>query len=69
MQETWVRSLYKKDSLEKEMATHSGGFAWKIPCTEEPSGLQSLESRRCTKTKTEIILFISLFLSITFQYS
>ena len=29
MQETRVRSLGWKDPLEKEMATHSGIFAWK----------------------------------------
>ena len=29
MRETWVRSL------EKEMATHSGTLAWKIPWIEE----------------------------------
>ena len=39
MQETWVQSLGREDSLEKEMATHSGSsiLAWKIPWTE---GLQ-----------------------------
>ena len=31
MQETWVRFLGWKDPLEKEMATHSGILAWKIP--------------------------------------
>ena len=40
-QETWVRSLGKEDPLEKEMATHSGILAWKIPRTELPSRLQS----------------------------
>ena len=29
-------------ALEKEMAPHSGNFAWKIPWTEEPGGLQSM---------------------------
>ena len=29
-----------EDPLEKEMATHSSIFAWKIPWTEEPGGLQ-----------------------------
>ena len=29
-------------SLEKEIATHCGIFAWEIPWTEEPGGLQSL---------------------------
>ena len=28
-----------KDSLEEEMATHSSILAWRIPGTEEPSGL------------------------------
>ena len=28
-----------EDPLEKEMATHSGILAWKIPQTEEPGGL------------------------------
>ena len=32
--------------LEKEMATHSSTLAWKIPWTEEPSRLQSMESQR-----------------------
>ena len=27
--------------LEEAMATHSSTLAWKIPCTEEPCGLQS----------------------------
>ena len=39
MQETWVGSLGREDSLEKEMATHSSTLAWKIPWTEEPGGL------------------------------
>ena len=30
-QEMWVRSLGRKDPLEKEMATHSSILAWKIP--------------------------------------
>ena len=35
-QETQVQSLGCEDPLEKEMATHSSIFAWKIPWTEEP---------------------------------
>ena len=31
MQEGWVRSLGLEDPLEKEMATHSGILAWRIP--------------------------------------
>ena len=41
-QETQVRSLCLKDSLEKEIATHSSTLAWEIPRTEEPGGLQSV---------------------------
>ena len=40
MRETWVRSLGREDSLEKEMATHSSILAWRIPWVEEPGGLQ-----------------------------
>ena len=45
MQETQVQSLGREDPLEKEMATHSGILAWKIPWREEP-GLQSMGSQR-----------------------
>ena len=41
MWETWVRSLGGENPLEKEMATHSGILAWRIPWTEELGGLQS----------------------------
>ena len=46
MQETWVRSLGREDPLEKEMATHSSTLAWKIPWTEEPDRLQSMQLQR-----------------------
>ena len=35
-----------EDPLEKGMATHSSFLAWRIPCTEEPGGLQSMGSQR-----------------------
>ena len=41
MQETWVRSLGREDSLEEGMATLSSILAWKTPWTEKPGGLQS----------------------------
>ena len=44
--EDQVRSLGWEDSLEKKMATHSSIFAWRIPWTEEPGGLQSMGSQR-----------------------
>ena len=46
MQETQVRSLGQEDPLEKGMATHSSILAWRIPLTEEPGGLQPMESQR-----------------------
>ena len=46
MQKTRVRSLGWEYSLEKGIATHSSIFAWKIPWTEEPGGLQSMGLQR-----------------------
>ena len=45
-QETWVRSLGREDSLEKEMATHSSILAWEIPWTEKPGGLQFMRLQK-----------------------
>ena len=48
----WVTSLslftftFHFHALEKEMATHSSILAWRIPGTEEPSGLPSVGSHR-----------------------
>ena len=44
--ETQIWSLGWEDPLEKEMATHSCILAWEIPWTEEPGGLQSMESQK-----------------------
>ena len=46
MWETRVRSLGWEDPLEKEVATHSSTFAWKIPWREERGRLQSVGSQR-----------------------
>ena len=32
--------------MEKAMATHSSTLAWRIPGTEEPVGLPSMESHK-----------------------
>ena len=34
------------DPLEEEMAAHSSILAWKIPCTEEPGRLPSMDPQR-----------------------
>ena len=46
MQEIWVQPLGWEDPLEMEIATHSSILDWEIPWTEEPGGLQSMESQR-----------------------
>ena len=46
MPETWVLSLGWEDPLEKGTATSSSILVWKIPWTEEPGKLQSMESQR-----------------------
>ena len=46
--ETGVQSLGGEDALEKEMATHSGILARRIPWTEEPGTLQSMGPQRVT---------------------
>ena len=54
MQETQVLSLGGEDSLEEDMATHSGILAWKISWTEELGGLQSIGSQRVRAHQTFI---------------
>ena len=46
MQETPVQILDQEYHLEEGMATHSSILAWRIPCIEEPGGLQSMELQR-----------------------
>ena len=45
MQETRAQSLGQKDPLKKGMVTHSSIPAWRIPWTEEPGGLQSMQCK------------------------
>ena len=46
MRKTWVQSLGWEDLLEKGMEAHSSILTWRIPWTEEPGELQSMESQR-----------------------
>ena len=59
MQETWVQSLGWEDPLEKEMATHSSTFAWKIPWTEEPGKLYIVHV--VTKSQTWVSDFTTVY--------
>ena len=45
VQKTWVRSLGWEDALEKGTATHSSILTWRIPWTEEPGGLQTMDQK------------------------
>ena len=51
---------YQTFATEKAMTPHSGTFAWKIPWTEEPGGLQSMGSQR---VRHDWATSLSLFLS------
>ena len=52
IQETQVRSLGRDNPLEKGITAHSSILAWRIPWTEEPDGLQSMESQGVAKSQT-----------------
>ena len=51
MQETWAQFLGQEVPLEKKMATHCSILPWEIPWTEEPGGLQSMESQELDTTQ------------------
>ena len=46
IQETWVQSPSREESLKEEMATHSSILAWDIPWTEELGRLSTMGSQR-----------------------
>ena len=58
----YINNVLNLFSREKEMAAHSSIFAWRIPWTEEPGGLQSMGLQRVrpncanTHTHTQICL-------------
>ena len=49
--ETRVQSLDQEDPVEKEMATHSGILAWRIPRTEKSGRLQYMGLQRADITE------------------
>ena len=62
----WVQSLGWEDSLEKEMAPHSSILAWKIPRTEDPGGLQSMQVPHThTHTPLKLIKYLHTQLCLT----
>ena len=65
-----VWSLGREDLLEEGTATHCSILAWRIPWTEEPGGLQSIESQRvghnCSNLAHTAYLSISLLVISSF---
>ena len=51
MHEAWVYSLGQEDHLEKEMATHSSIFAWRIPWTEGPGSYSPWDHKELDMTE------------------
>ena len=43
MQKPQEMQVHWEDLLEEGMATHASILAWRIPWTEKPGGLQSME--------------------------
>ena len=69
LQEIWIRSLNREDSLEQRKTSHSSIFAWRILWIEKSVGLQFMGSQRvrhdwATNTHTHthtLILNASIF--------
>ena len=59
-EETWVQSLGWEDPLEEGTATHSSIFAWRIPWTVEPGGLQSIASYRVGHDWSDLVCMHTL---------
>ena len=68
--ETQVQSLDWEDPPKEEMATHSSILAWKILWTEEPGGLQSMDSDTTEQAYTRVASgpFNQLFRDATSEF-
>ena len=51
-----VQSLDWEDPLDEGMTTHSSILAWRIPWTEEPGRLQSIELHRVRHNGSNLAL-------------
>ena len=51
VRETQVPSLGQAEPLEEEMAAHSTILAWRIPRTEEPGSLWSMDRKESDTTE------------------
>ena len=62
-----VRSLGQKDSLEKEMATHSSMLAWRIPWTGAWWAIVHGVAKRQTQLSTHIHILPLFIPNILFK--
>ena len=65
VQETWVQSLSREESLKEEMATHSSVLAWDIPWTEELGRLSTMGSQRVRHDSDLFVTNSDLFVTNT----
>ena len=71
----WVQSLGQEDSLSRKWQPTPIFLAWRIPWTEEPDGLQSIELQSWTRRSTHtyywlhIIMVLQLVLFFFFELS
>ena len=66
MQEMWVWSLGREDSLEKGTATHSSILAWRISWTEDPGGHMPPKSV-CTLREIHVLVVKASFHIISYK--
>ena len=77
VQENWVQSLGWEDPLEEGMATHSSIVTWRIPQTEKPGRLQSMELQRVGLKQLSmhalwlhfLLFFFYLFAIVSFSFT
>ena len=65
-QEMWVSSLGQEYPLEKSIATHTIIVVWKIPWTDEPGRLQSIESQRAGHNWSDLACAHSIIKAMVF---
>ena len=69
MQETQFQPLGWEDPLEKVMATHSSILAWRIPWTEKPGGLLSMDLKESETSERQTLSLSKLTISdIVYMY-
>ena len=66
--ESQIRSQGQEDPLEGGMTTHPSILAWRMPWTEEPGRLRSMESQRVRHDWATNIFTFQCLMGIEFQF-